>query len=64
MSKCCFYCGREFGLLEEHWNVMAQDHKNHPRYKVGPACDDCVELRNKPIFYRLWKGEIPPGAKK
>lgn len=64
MSKCCFYCGRELGLLEEHWNVMAQDYKNHPRYKVGPACDHCVELRNKPIFYRLWKGEIPPGAKK
>lgn len=64
MSKCRFYCGRELGLLEGHWNVMAQEHQGHKRYKVGPACDDCVELRHQPVFYRLWKGEYPPGDKK
>lgn len=63
MSKCCLYCGRELGLLEEHWNVVAQDYPKHRLYKVGPACDQCIELRHHPVLYRLWKGEYPPGGK-
>lgn len=64
MSKCCFYCGCELGLLENHWSIMAQDHKGHQRYKIGQACDDCIEVRRQPSLYRLWKEEYPPGVRK
>lgn len=64
MSKCCLYCGKEFGLCEERYIVRMQKVKYQAREKIGESCDDCIENRKHPTFYALWNGDRFPGSVK
>ncbi|QQV88330.1 hypothetical protein pEaSNUABM27_00027 [Erwinia phage pEa_SNUABM_27] len=40
MSKC-YFCTRQFGLLEVYYPVRKQAVKNGLWVQVGKCCDDC-----------------------
>ena len=56
MSNNCYYCGREFGLLEEKTEVRYATKPPGKKFRFkrcGYACEECAEPKR--CHFDMWR---------